>query len=167
MAEQDITKTGPVGLKGLKGLNQQTPDSEAIKMGYWRGQIGQETATSPALWEPQERVDEDPLARWGTSSYDTLVSGMGDADTMNETRYENQSTLDAMGNAIAKMLGTAATTVVSGIGGAIAGIPTAISEGRWSGLWDNDLTQALSNVDKYMEDKNYNETYKKPDYLFI
>ena len=22
-------------------------------------------------------------------------------------------------------------------------------------------------VDKYMEDKNYNETYKKPDYLFI
>ena len=77
---------------------------------------------------------------------------MGDADTMNEARYENQSTLDAMGNAIAKMLGTAATTVVSGIGGAIAGIPTAISEGRWSGLWDNDLTQALSDVDKYMEE---------------
>lgn len=159
MAEQDITKTGPVGLKGLKGLNRTTPergitsdDINAMRMAYWRGQIGQETATSPALWEPQERVDEDPLARWGTSGYDTLVSGMGDADTMNEARYENQSTLDAMGNAIAKMLGTAATTVVSGIGGAIAGIPTAISEKRWSGLWDNDLTQALSDVDKYMEE---------------
>lgn len=159
MAEQDITKTGPVGLKGLKGLNRTTPergitsdDINAMRMAYWRGQIGQETATSPALWGPQERVDDDPLARWGTSGYDTLVSGMGDADTMNEARYENQSTLDAMGNAIAKMLGTAATTVVSGIGGAIAGIPTAISEGRWSGLWDNDLTQALSDVDKYMEE---------------
>lgn len=159
MAEQDITKTGPVGLKGLKGLNRTTPergitsdDINAMRMAYWRGQIGQETATSPALWEPQERADEDPLARWGTSGYDTLVSGMGDADTMNEARYENQSTLDAMGNALAKMLGTAATTVVSGIGGAIAGIPTAISEGRWSGLWDNDLTQALSGVDKYMEE---------------
>lgn len=152
MAELDITETGPVGLRGLRGLNQQTPDSKAIKMSYWRGQVGQETASSPALWNPQERADEDPLATWGTSGYDTLVSGMGDADTMNEARYKNQSTLDAIGNAIAKMLGTAATTVVSGLGGALVGIPTAINEGRWSGLWDNSLTQALSDVDKYMEE---------------
>lgn len=156
MAEQDITKTGPVGLKGLKGINVQkkenTPNSEAVKMRYWRGQTGAWTASSPALWESQHRDINDPLAEWGASRYDTIVSGMGGVDNLNESRYENQSTADAMGNAIAKMLGTAATTLVSSIGGAIAGIPTAISEGRWSGLWDNDLTQALSDVDKYMEE---------------
>ena len=155
MEEQDITKTGPVGLKGLKGLNRQEPSkSEAYRISGFRGNIGQETAMSPALFEPQHRAIDDPLASWGSSKYDIIAGGMGDEATLNESRYENQSTVDAMANAVGKMLGTAATTFISGVLNPIVGASTAISEGRWSGLWDNELTKALSDADKYMED-NY------------
>lgn len=160
MAEyQDITKIGPVGLKGLRALsadeenflNQASQALPTMRYNAWVGNTG--SLVSPAFSEPQHRDINDPLASWGSSKYDTMVGGMqSDADTLNEVRFNNQSTLDAMGNAIVKMLGTAATTLVSSIAGPIVGIPTAISEGRWSGLWDNELTQALSDFDEQLED---------------
>ena len=156
MAEQDITKTGPVGLRGLQGLNRQQKqdysqvDYEQMRRNAFRGV--DTTPPDASLFVPQHRDISDPLASWGSSDYDTLSPYIDDVDTLNEARYENQSTISAMGNALAKMLGTAATTIVSGLGNIIYGPATAISEGRWSGLWDNELTQALSGVDKYMKD---------------
>lgn len=160
MAEyQDITETGPVGLRGMRALsadeeeflNQSSQALPTLRYNAWVGNTG--SLVSPAVSEPQHRAVDDPLASWGSSKYDTMVSGMqSDADALNESRYNNQSTLDAMGNAIVKMLGTAATTLVSSIAGPIVGIPTAIREGRWSGLWDNELTQALSDFDEQLED---------------
>lgn len=156
MAEQDITKTGPVGLRGLQGLNRQkTPDYSQVDYGQMRRNAfrGVDTTTPDAsLFTSQHRDVSDPLASWGSSNYDTLSPYVGDADTLNEARYENQSTVGAMGNALAKMLGTAATTIASGLGNIVYGPISVIREGRVSGLWDNELTQALSNVDKYMED---------------
>lgn len=156
MEEKDITQTGPIGLKGLAGLSQrlkqqQTEEARASKNLAIRGNISGD-AMSPALFTPQHRDINDPLAQWGESQYDTLTSGMGSTDYLEEQRYENQSNLDAMGNALAKMLGTAATTIASGLGNIIVGIPTAINEGRWSGLWDNELTQALTEVEDFMEE---------------
>lgn len=151
MEYQDITKTGPVGLKGLN-YTQPSRESEAFKMNAFRGNIGRWTSTSPALFEPQHRSLDDPLAYLGSSKYDDISAGLGGEMTLNERRFENQSTLDAMGNALAKMLGTAASTIVSGGALIAAGIPTAIAEKRWSGLWDNEVTQALSDFEDYMED---------------
>lgn len=160
MAEQDITKTGPVGLKGLKGISAKEEQdiqkalqySRALRASEATGNVGWENATDAALFSPQHRELDDPLASWGTSKYDTLNTGLDDYDAMNEGRYQNQSTLDALGNALAKMLGTAATTIVSGIANIPVGIYTAIDEGRWSGLWDNELTRGLSEVEDFMED---------------
>jgi hypothetical protein len=160
MAEQDITKTGPVGLKGLKGISAKEEQdiqralqySRAVRASEATGNVGWENATDAALFSPQHRELDDPLASWGTSKYDTLNTGLDDYDAMNEGRYQNQSTLDALGNALAKMLGTAATTIVSGIANIPVGIYTAIDEGRWSGLWDNELTRGLSEVEDFMED---------------
>lgn len=156
MKEKDITQTGPVGLKGLVGLSQrlkqqQAEEAKLAKNLTIKGNVAGDIM-SPALFSPQHRDINDPMAQWGQSQYDTLTSGMGSIDYLNEQRYENQSTIDAMGNSLAKMLGTAATTIASSLGNIVVGIPTAIKEGRWSGLWDNELTQALSEVEDYMEE---------------
>lgn len=151
MEYQDITKTGPVGLKGLN-YTGPSQESENYKISGYRGNIGTVFAGSPAITNPQHRSLDDPLAYLGSSKYDDISAGLGGEMTLNERRFENQSTLDAMGNALAKMLGTAASTIVSGGALIAAGIPTAIAEKRWSGLWDNDVTQALSDFEEYMED---------------
>lgn len=155
MVEQDITKTGPVGLKGLN--RQQKEDNPLDHIDYRQVAERAFRGTSdiefdPAQYIPQHRDPNDPMADWGNSKYDDLSPYVQGEDLLNEHRFENQSTVDAMGNALAKMLSTAGTTIVSGLGNLIYGPATAISEGRWSGLWDNDLTRALSEIDNFMED---------------
>jgi hypothetical protein len=48
----------------------------------------------------------------------------------------------------------------------LGGIPTAIAEGRWSGLWDNDLSNAFKAVNEWSEEvlPNYytNEEQERP-----
>lgn len=89
---------------------------------------------------------------WGESSYDNPSATEEQFQNLGDIRANNQPWYDAGANALVKMLGTAATTLISSIGGLIYGPATAISEGRWSGLWDNELTQAMSDVDNYLED---------------
>ena len=151
MEYQDITKTGPVGLKGLN-YTGPSQESENYKISGYKGYMGVGSADPSSITIPKHRDLNDPLAYLGTSKYDDISAGMEGETNLNETRFENQSTLDAMGNAVVKMLGTAASTIVGGASLIFSGIPTAIREKRWSGLWDNDVTQALTEAEDWMED---------------
>ena len=100
-------------------------------------------------------------------SYDELssYSGVGkskyDIDTdipiyyfnnLEAWRGENQSTLDKYAHGITKGIGLAGTTFIDGTLGLVYGIGQGIIEGRISGLWDNDLSNALHDINQQMEE---------------
>ena len=103
------------------------------------------------------RYDEnDPMASWGSSQYDTQELTNLTAGQLNDTRYENQSSIDVLANGLGKMLGTAASTFVSSLIGLRYGAVQAVAQGRASALWDNDVTQALGEFDDWMDNSMVN-----------
>ena len=161
----DITKYGVTGLQGLQGLNQQPiEDDELQRAIQQRRSIHRGNTGGPSLRDTtsiQSYGYDTPMGQWGSSKYDEqFLNAPQTEDQQQDTRYENQPWYDTLANGIGKMLGTAGTTFVSSIVGLPAGIATAIGEGRWSGLWDNDVTNALGDVDKWLEENmtNYKST---------
>ena len=59
---------------------------------------------------------------------------------INEWRAEKQSIGDQWGNAAAKTLGLAVTTFAETFTDIFVGIPTAMSEGKISGIYDNPVS---------------------------
>ena len=155
----DIRKTGPVGLKGLSAEQQERikqAQQSAIQTYLGNYQTPLRSTTDVQRYSPGEA-----MASWGTSQYDTQTDpNYLDNGLMQDTRYENQPWYDTLANGVGKMLGTAGTTFVSSLVGLPTGIATAIGEGRWSGLWDNAVTNALGDVDDWLEKNmtNYKST---------
>ena len=158
-----ITETGPVGLRGVRnsdlygvlGQLAQEGDSDAINIlntENWNPSRPATTGNTDAYFAPQEYEQKTAYGSLGNSKYDNPYILGGDETDVNEIRYENQPWYDTLANGVVKMLGTAGTTFLSSLVGIPAGIGTAISEGRWSGLWDNSVTQAMSDTDKWFEE---------------
>ena len=144
MAE-DIRKTGPVGLKGLTGLNRQPqavdddlPTLEQLKSLYRAYAIG---AVGPSLDTSTSTVSygaDSPMGSWGTSQYDEeILNAPMDAGQLGDTRYENQPWYDVLANGVGKMFGKAGTTFVSSLIGLPYGLFSAAKSGDASALWDN------------------------------
>ncbi len=70
-----------------------------------------------------------------------------------EMAAQQQPWLDKWGNALVKMTGTAATTFVSGTAGLLYGVGAAAKDGRFSSLYDNDVTRSMDDVSKQLEDE--------------
>lgn len=151
----DITKTGPVGLKGVNRQNSTSTPAEELPIGYFGRSLNSYAAV------PEESVGLEAAAvGYGNSQYDEALTSPNQFEDIQDIRYENQPWYDTLANGVVKMLGTAGTTFLSSLVGIPAGIGTAISEGRISGLWDNSVTQALGDADKWFEDNftNYRST---------
>ena len=151
----DITKTGPVGLRGLNRQDSSQTSAEDLPVGYFGRNLNSYAAA------PEESVGLEAAAvGYGNSQYDDAITSPNQFEDIQDIRYENQPWYDTLANGVVKMLGTAGTTFLSSLVGIPAGIGTAISEGRWSGLWDNSVTQAMSDTDKWFEDNftNYRST---------
>lgn len=69
-----------------------------------------------------------------------------------EMAAQGQTSGEKWANASMKMLGTAATSFVSGTVGLVAGIGSAVRDQRLASLIDNPVTREMDNVMKYMED---------------
>ena len=92
---------------------------------------------------------------------DIPLSSVYTGDRYTETRpgtdYEEmagqqQSSWDKWRNASAKMVGTAATSFVSGTAGLVYGIGAAFKDQRLASLIDNDVTRAMDNFSTQLED---------------
>ena len=175
MAE-DIKKTGPVGLRGLTGLNRQPQAADddlptleqlkAINKAYATGAVGPslDTTTSTVSYG----IDSS-MGNWGTSQYDEgILNAPMDAGQIGDTRYENQPWYDVLANGVGKMFGKAGTTFVSSLVGLPYGLFQVARTGNASSLWNNDVTQGLSNVDKWMEENmtNYQSQEQQQDPYF-
>ena len=153
----DITKYGTRGLKGLKGVDR-LPTTEELDLELRAATTGRGAPSLQDTTSIHPYDIDSQMGQWGTSGYDDqLLNAPLTDEQMQDTRYENQPWYDSLANGVVKMLGTAGTTFLSSLVGLPAGLYTAASEGRWSGLWDNDVTNALGDVDNWLEDnfKNY------------
>ena len=142
----DITKTGPVALRGLNRQNSN-PSLEELPIGYFGKHSNRYVSPSeiPVGLQAAE-------VGYGNSQYDDAITSPNQFDEINEIRYNEQPWYDTLANGVAKMYGNFATTFLSSIIGIPYGIEEAIRQQRWSALWDNDVTQALGDADDWMEE---------------
>ena len=149
MEYQDITKTGPVGLKGLKGLNR-VPEMGEFELSVLGGTRALQQSLAPSTSEEVgiELADKG----YGQSIYDEDINFVSQADDLNEVRAIEQPWYAQLGAGLAKGAVLTGTTFLDGTVGLVLGAGTAINEGRWSGLWDNDFSKAMQSVNEWSEE---------------
>ena len=104
---------------------------------------------------------------------DRYESALPGTDT-EEMAAQQQSSGAKWVNAIGKMAGTATGSFVSGTAGLVYGIGKAAYDGKFSSLYNNEVTQSMDEMSKYLEDalpnyytaKEKNADWWSPDNLF-
>lgn len=156
----DPREQGTKGLKGLKGINSSTLSPEAqqfIQMGEMPAYVISQAYT------PKEVTNVGlQLAQLGVgdSSYDEDITRLDQAYDINEYRTQKQPWYSQLANGALKMLTTAGTTVVDNTAGLLAGVVQGINNlgdddpktGFWSGMWNNDVTNAMADIQDKMEE---------------
>lgn len=153
---EDITKTGPVGLKGLKGVNsKQTVAQQYIK--NFNTRYGNNKLLSPNSVNQQYSASPTEEAglklanlKYGDSIYDE-GSAEGNLAELGDMRAMEQPWYAKIGAGLAKGAILAGTTFLDGTVGLIVGGATAFHEGRVSGIWDNDFSKAMQAVNEASE----------------
>lgn len=155
---EDITETGPVGLKGLPGLNRKSSNRSindilnAREYAIKTGNVTPEGLSRQYNAGAIENVGLDLMNKgYGDSIYDTDNTNESTLNDLNEFRAKEQSGISQIANGLAKGAVLAGTTFLDGTIGLLVGAGTAINEGRWSGLWDNDFSKAMQSVNEWSE----------------
>ena len=169
----EITETGPVRWKGIRNTDLYNNLSTLSENGDDRAtsllsslSLGKSrpfsTGDEPAgYFTPQEYAEKTPYATLGKSQYDEPYIMGSNPEDVGEIRYENQPWYDVLANGIGKMLGTAATTFASSLIGLPYGLFQVAKQGDPSAIWNNDVTQGLASVDKWLEDNMTNYKSQK------
>ena len=143
----DLTKTGPVSYRELQMLNGGLPqESEANSL--LPDDIG---VTSTLSRAGKVNYTETP-SDWGNSMFDSGVANQYEFENYGDYRGERQPWYAKIGAGLAKGVVLAGTTFLNGTVGLAAGVGTAVTEGRWSGLWDNDFSRAMDSINKGAEE---------------
>lgn len=155
---EDITKTGPVGLKGLKGLNQSPSASSQYFQNLQR--MSAQQLSTVYLPEAQENVGVQlGQAGYGDSIYDKAATRLTQVEDLNELRAQEQPWYSQVVNGLAKGVVLALTTFLDGTVGLLVGAGQGIANladddpntGFWSGLWDNDFSKAMQKTNENFE----------------
>ena len=138
---------------GLKGLNtKEGNDREMQRMGDSRPSFADYqrfyNLSTPVRREVGAHTPED----FGASVYDNEVKSFQDLDNLGDVRAENQPWFLKIANGIGKAGVLMGTTFADGTAGLVVGLGTAIQEGRFSGLWDNDFSRAMQSINDWSEE---------------
>lgn len=152
--ELDITKTGPVGYRSLQAQNNAQFDEVDRFINESQNRILSRASQSDPYRDTQQMV-KSPLAgtgtSWGESMWDNKSANQASFENLGDIRAENQPWYAQIGAGLAKGAILAGTTFLDGTLGLLFGAGTAISEDRWSGLWDNDFSKAMQSVNEWSE----------------
>lgn len=152
--ELDITKTGPVGYRSLQAQNNAQFDEVDRFINESQNRILSRASQSDPYRDTQQMV-KSPLAgtgtSWGESMWDNKSANQASFENLGGIRAENQPWYAQIGAGLAKGAILAGTTFLDGTLGLLFGAGTAISEDRWSGLWDNDFSKAMQSVNEWSE----------------
>lgn len=154
----DITKSGPMTFRDLQKANQEpytnlSPEFRSFSMNV-------EANTAPtslydAKAHSEQKVQsslEGTAIPWGESVFDEPTATEAQFQELGDIRAENQPWYAQIGAGLAKGVVLAGTTFLNGTVGLVTGVGTAATEGRWSGLWDNDFSRAMDSVNKWSEE---------------
>lgn len=140
----DITKTGPQGFRQLQDANED-------KFASIRPQILSPTAIDRTKPQLVKSPLADTNTPWGESMWDDDSANAAEFENLGDIRAENQPWFAKIGAGLAKGTVLAGTTFLNGTLGLVYGIGTAINEGKWSGLWDNDFSRAMDEFNQWSE----------------
>ena len=153
----DITKSGPMTFRDLQEANQEpytdlSPEFQSFSMN-----VGANTAPT-SLYDARAHGEqmvatslEGTATPWGESMFDEPTATEAQFQELGDIRANNQPWYAQIGAGLAKGAILAGTTFLDGTVGLIFGASTAIGEGRWSGLWDNDFSKAMQSVNEWSE----------------
>lgn len=147
---QDPSVNGATGLKGLEGINRLKEKGINIDTSIltlpddYRG-------TMEAINQATTPKQDIGFVGINDSRYDKYITSASQLDNLANTRGELQPWYAQIGAGLAKGAILAGTTFLDGTVGLIFGAGTAIGEGRWSGLWDNDFSKAMQSVNEWSE----------------
>ena len=175
---EDITKTGPVPLKGLKGIGEQSaqPNQKLIDLGKFVDGISSAVKSGRAteMFLPKNDVQNIGNMIQGHSQYDDQIQSMSDIENINDFRGKAQPAIDQIANGLGKMGVLAATTFANsfivptiGLGTGIYNAATAEDGKGWQsfaqGFWDNGGTKAMNSINEKSEEvlKNYYTDYEQ------
>ena len=175
-----ITETGPVGLKGIRNsdlygnlssLSQSGDEDAQALLSALSSNKSRPFSAGDSIegyYAPVQHEGNTPYATLGESQYDEPYIIGSNPDDVNEIRYENQPWYDVLANGFGKMFGKAGTTFASSLIGLPYGLFQVAKTGEASAIWDNDVTQGLSEVDKWFENNmpNYKSQAQQQDPTF-
>lgn len=159
----DITETGPVGLKGLRGLNYQSPESTIDLQSYFDASYPMPSRQASQLQGAEsmgEAYDVNTGLDLGSSTWDIPVYNEDQLSNAQDIRANNQWTIAKLGAGIGKGITTAATTFLDGTIGLVAGSLEALGSigdenlttyQKISKIWDNEFSNMLQEVNNQME----------------
>lgn len=158
--KKSITETGPQSWRDLQKENQ-SKYSQPSKINKFSDVSTGYDYVRPVDISKAAGYEYSPIHQatggedyWGNSMFDDpyIYGESGyNYEAMSDTRAENQPWYAQVGAGLAKGAVLAGTTFLDGTIGLVTGIATAASEGRWSGLWDNDFSKAMQSVNEEME----------------
>lgn len=154
--EIDITKTGPQSYRDLQKANEAAFNSAASES------IFTDIQSPKGYVQPSDVIYEggeySPIYTqsqgedtYGSSIFDEPYVNEEDFQNLSDVRANNQPWYAQIGAGLAKGAILAGTTFLDGTVGLVLGAGTAIGEGRWSGLWDNDFSKAMQSVNEWSE----------------
>lgn len=154
----DITKTGPQGFRTLQDLNSlESPNIRPEIRDFITKSRSERN--SYTLYNPYEQAPVDfetSFARtstpWGSSRFDNKTVTEEEFRNLGDVRANNQPWYAKIGAGLAKGAILTGTTFLDGTVGLLVGAGTAMEEGRWSALWDNDFSKAMQAVNEKSEE---------------
>lgn len=154
----DITKSGPMTFRDLQKANQEPYTNLSPEFRSFSMNVGANTAPT-SLYDARAHGEqmiqsslEGTATPWGESMFDEPTATEAQFQKLGDIRAENQPWYAQIGAGLAKGVVLAGTTFLDGTVGLVAGVGTAVTEGRWSGLWDNDFSRAMDSVNKWSEE---------------
>lgn len=153
----DITKSGPMTFRDLQEANQEPYTNLSPEFQSFSMNVGANTAPT-SLYDARAHGEqmvatslEGTATPWGESMFDDPTATEAQFQELGDIRANNQPWYAQIGAGLAKGAILAGTTFLDGTVGLIFGAGTAIGEGRWSGLWDNDFSKAMQSVNEWSE----------------
>ena len=153
----DITKSGPMTFRDLQEANQEPYTNLSPEFQSFSMNVGANTAPT-SLYDARTHGEqmvatslEGTATPWGESMFDEPTATEAQFQELGDIRANNQPWYAQIGAGLAKGAILTGTTFLDGTVGLIFGAGTAIGEGRWSGLWDNDFSKAMQSVNEWSE----------------
>lgn len=151
--ELDITKIGPQNYRQLQEANEAKYKGNDSDLDEFMSKL----RPIRHLMDPYENATQEislpdiGKTPWGESMFDkpsTTISGL---EHLQDMRANNQPWYAKIGAGLAKGAVLAGTTFLSGTLGLAYGIGSAINDNKWSGLWDNEFSNAMDEFNQWSE----------------